>query len=103
MSEKSRQAYAKSYAEPGAMRTAFAYFQAFNRQDVEDNQNFAKSKLQMPVLTIAGEKAVGDALAIQARDLGTNVTAITFPNTGHWLMEERPVETREALLNFPTR
>jgi pimeloyl-ACP methyl ester carboxylesterase len=103
MSEMSRQAYAKSYAQPGAMQAAFAYFQAFNRQDVEDNQSFAKSKLQMPVLTISGEKAMGGALAIQARDVAINVTAITFPNTGHWLMEERPVETKEALVNFLTK
>jgi pimeloyl-ACP methyl ester carboxylesterase len=103
MSEMSRQAYARSYAQPGAMQAAFAYFQAFNRQDAEDNQVFAKSKLQMPVLTIAGDKAMGDALAIQARDVATNVTAIIFPNTGHWLMEERPVETKEALLKFLTK
>jgi pimeloyl-ACP methyl ester carboxylesterase len=29
-----------------------------------------------------------------------NVTAIKFADTGHWLMEERPVETKAALKRF---
>lgn len=99
-SETERQIYAKSYAQEGAMRAAFEYFKAFNNQDAEDNRRFAAHKLPMPVLVIAGEKAMGNTLEIQARDLASNVTAIKFPDTGHWLMEERPAETQAALKKF---
>jgi len=29
-----------------------------------------------------------------------NVTVIVLPNTGHWILEERPKETTDALLKF---
>ena len=34
------------------------------------------------------------------RLVATNVTAIVLPNTGHWILEERPKETTEALVKF---
>jgi pimeloyl-ACP methyl ester carboxylesterase len=100
MSETERQTYATSYAQEGAMRAAFEYFKAFNKQDAEDNRGFATRKLPMPVLVIAGDKAMGDALEIQAKIVSDNVTAIKFADTGHWLMEERPAETKAALKKF---
>jgi pimeloyl-ACP methyl ester carboxylesterase len=98
--EADRQIYARSYAQEGAMRAAFEYFKAFNKQDAEDNRKFAAHKLPMPVLVITGDKAMGDALEIQAKIVAENVTAIKFADTGHWLMEERPAETKAALGKF---
>jgi hypothetical protein len=54
----------------------------------------------MPVLSIGGGKANGDALGKQAKLVAVNAEAIVFPDTGHWLMEERPQETMDALLRF---
>jgi pimeloyl-ACP methyl ester carboxylesterase len=82
------------------MRAAFEYFKAFNKQDAEDNRKFAVNKLPMPVLVIAGDKAMGDAIETQAKLVSDNVTAIKLADTGHWLMEERPAETKAALRNF---
>jgi pimeloyl-ACP methyl ester carboxylesterase len=98
--ETERQAYAKSYAQEGAMRAAFEYFKAFNKQDAEDNRRFAATKLPMPVLVITGDKAMGDALETQAKLVADNVTAVKLADTGHWLMEERPAETKAALMKF---
>jgi pimeloyl-ACP methyl ester carboxylesterase len=100
MSETERQTYAESYAQEGAMRAAFEYFKAFDKQDAEDNRRFAAHKLPMPLLVIAGDKAMGDALEIQAKMVADNVTSLKFTDTGHWLMEERPAETKAALLKF---
>jgi len=100
MTEAERQMYARSYAQDGAMRAAFEYFKAFDDQDAKDNRQFATNKLPMPLLIIAGDKAMGDTLAIQAREVATNVTAVKFKDTGHWLMEERPQETKDALSGF---
>ena len=99
-SEADRELYAKSYAQEGAMRAAFEMFKQFNTQDAADNRQFAMTKLPMPVLTIEGDKAMGGALEIQAKMVATNVTSIKFEDTGHWLMEQRPEETKAALQKF---
>jgi len=99
-SEADRQLYAKSYAQEGAMRAAFEMFKNFNKQDAEDNRKLAIHKLPMPVLTIEGDKAMGGALAIQAKLVADNVQSITFTDTGHWLMEQRPTETKAELKKF---
>src|SRR5471032_207622 len=53
--EDTREHYAKLYARPGAMRAAFAQFNAI-RKDAEDNKVAMATKLGMPVLAIGGEK-----------------------------------------------
>jgi pimeloyl-ACP methyl ester carboxylesterase len=52
------------------------------------------------VLAIGGERANGDVLGRQMKLVAANVTLIVLKNTGHWLMEEQPRETTEALLKF---
>jgi len=54
----------------------------------------------MPVLTIGGEKANGEVLGKQAKLVATDVTVIVLKNAGHWIMEEQPQETTEALQKF---
>jgi pimeloyl-ACP methyl ester carboxylesterase len=99
-SEADRQLYAKSYAQEGAMRAAFEMFKTFHTQDAADNRQFSATKLAMPVLTIEGDKAMGGALQIQAKLVATNVTSIVLMDTGHWLMEQRPAETKAELKKF---
>lgn len=43
---------------------------------------------------------MGEALEVQARIVSDNVMAIQCADTGHWLMEERPMETKAALKKF---
>jgi pimeloyl-ACP methyl ester carboxylesterase len=100
MPEEMRQFYTKSYAQDGVMKAAFEYFRNFNKQDAEDNRKFAANKLTMPVLVIAGDKSMGDVLETQAKLVAENVASVKFPDTGHWLMEERPAETKAALKKF---
>jgi len=99
-SEAERRIYAKSYAQEGAMRAAFEMFKTFDIQDAADNRKFAATKLPIPVLTIEGDKAMGGALEAQAKLIATKVTSIVFTDTGHWLMEQRPTETKAALKKF---
>jgi pimeloyl-ACP methyl ester carboxylesterase len=99
-SEADRQIYAKVYAQEGAMRAAFEMFKSFDRQDATDNRKLSATKLPMPVLTIEGDKAMGGALEIQAKLVASNVTSIILPDTGHWLMEQRPTETKAELQKF---
>jgi pimeloyl-ACP methyl ester carboxylesterase len=54
----------------------------------------------MPVLAIGGEKSLGDALGQQMKLAATDVTVIVLKDTGHWILEERPKETTDALVKF---
>ena len=97
--ETERQAYAAAYARPGRMRAGWAYFVSFPKA-AQDFAELSRTKLTMPVLVIGGEKALGAVLGRQLHLVATDVTVIVLKDTGHWLMEERPRETREALLGF---
>jgi pimeloyl-ACP methyl ester carboxylesterase len=58
------------------------------------------AKLTIPVLVIGGEKSLGDALAQQMKLVASDVTVVVLKDTGHWVLEERPKETTEALVKF---
>src|SRR5580692_8280555 len=97
--EEARQAYATAYARPGRMHAGWAYFVSF-LQAARDFAQLSQTKLTMPVLTIGGEKANGEVLGKQAKLVAIDVTVVVLKNTGHWVMEENPKETTEALENF---
>jgi pimeloyl-ACP methyl ester carboxylesterase len=81
------------------MRAGWAYFAAWP-QTANDFAELAKTKLTMPVLSIAGDKAIAGTLNPQMRLVATDVTVVVLKDTGHWLMEERPKDTIEALMKF---
>jgi len=97
--EAARKAYTAAYARPARMRAGWAYFVSF-QQAAKDFAVLARAKLPMPVLSIAGDKSMGDVLGRQAKLVGSQVTVIVLKDTGHWVMEERPQETTAALLKF---
>jgi pimeloyl-ACP methyl ester carboxylesterase len=97
--EADRVAYAEAYARPGRMRAAWAYFASF-ALTAKDFAPLAQRKLTMPVLSIGGEKSLGDALAQQMKLVASDVTVVVVKGSGHWVMEERPKETTEALVKF---
>jgi pimeloyl-ACP methyl ester carboxylesterase len=94
-----RVAYAAAYARPGRMRAGWAYFVSFQRA-AKDFAQLSKNKLKFPVLAIGGERANGDVLARQMKLVASDVTFVVLQNTGHWVLEERPKETTDALLKF---
>ena len=99
-SEAARNHYAKLYATPGAMRSGFMQFAAFD-QDAKDNQAFlAKGKLAMPVLAIGGEKSFGKTMAEIMRFAASNVHEGVIPDSGHWIMEENPTATITIVRSF---
>ncbi len=98
--EASREHYARLYAQPGAMRTGFSQFAAFD-QDAIDNKAFvAQGKLAMPVLAIGGEKSFGSTMAVVMRATATDVHEAVIAGSGHWLMEEQPAATVAAVRAF---
>jgi pimeloyl-ACP methyl ester carboxylesterase len=97
--EADRQAYVAAYSRPGRMRAGWAYFVSF-QQAARDFELLSRTKLTMPVLVIGGEKSLGDFLGQQMKLVASDVTIVVLKDTGHWVMEERPKETSEALLKF---
>jgi pimeloyl-ACP methyl ester carboxylesterase len=81
------------------MRAGWAYFAAWP-ETAKDFAEMARTKLTMPVLSLAGEKASASILGPQMKLVANTVSQVDFRDTGHWLMEERPEETMEALIAF---
>ena len=94
-----RDAYISSYSRPGRMKAGWAYFVSFPKA-AKDFTELSKVKLQMPVLSIGGEKSLGKELGEQAKLVGTDVTVIVLKDAGHWILEEKPAETTAALVKF---
>ncbi len=97
--EADRAAYTAAYARPGRMRAGWAYFVSF-QQAARDFAQLSQNKLTFPVLVIGGEKANGDVLGRQAKLVASDVTVVVLKDTGHWVLEERPKETTDALVKF---
>src|ERR1700739_1504562 len=97
--ETDRVAYAWGYARPGRMRAGWAYFVSF-QQAAKDFAQLSQTKLKFPVLVIGGEKSLGEPLGQQTKLVATNVTVVVLKNTGHWVLEENPKETTDALIKF---
>ena len=100
--EVSRVQYAAAYARPGRMAAGFSYFATFP-QTAAAFAALAQNKLEIPVLSIGGEKSLGVALGAQTRLVASDVTVIVVKNAGHWLMEEAPKQTMTALTRFLER
>src|SRR5260370_39165393 len=97
--EATRNVFTATYSQPGGMRAGFAQFAAFS-QDAKDNRIFEQTKLAMPVLAVGGEKSFGPLQAVIMRNVATNVREAVVSGSGHWLMEERPVETIALIRGF---
>jgi pimeloyl-ACP methyl ester carboxylesterase len=97
--EEDRASYVAAYSRPGRMRAGWAYFVSF-MQAARDFAQLAQVPLTMPVLSIGGDKSLGEALGRQMKLVAKNVTVIVLKDSGHWIMEEKPKETMKALATF---
>jgi pimeloyl-ACP methyl ester carboxylesterase len=94
-----REAYIAAYSRPGRMHAGWEYFVSF-QQATKDFAQLSQSKLTMPVLSIGGDKSLGRPLGEQVRLVATDVIVVVLKDTGHWILEESPKETTEALQKF---
>jgi pimeloyl-ACP methyl ester carboxylesterase len=97
--EADRKFYTAQYAQPGAVHAGFEWFHAFE-QDGKDFAQLAATKLSMPMLVLAGEKASGSFLVDQAKLVDRDVRGVIVPGAGHWLMEEAPNAVLPELVAF---
>src|SRR3984893_950344 len=97
--EADRRAYTLAYARPGRMAAGFGYFASFPKT-ATDFAGLAKTRLGIPVLSIGGEKSLGEARGAQAKLVASDVTVVILKDAGHWILEEQPAETTAALTRF---
>ncbi len=94
-----RKAYLAAYSRSRRMRASWEYFASWP-QTAKDFAQMSQTKLTMPVLSIGGDKSLGEPLAEQMKLVATNVTVVIVKNSGHWILEEQPKQTTDALMNF---
>ena len=97
--EADRKAYTEAYARPGRMRAAWVYFASWPQLAKEFAQ-LSQTKLTMPMLSVGGEKSLGKELGEQAKLVANDAVVVVLRNTGHWVLEENPKETTDALMKF---
>jgi len=97
--EADRRAYVAAYSRPGRMHAGWEYFISF-QQAAKDFAKLSQTPLPMPVLTIGGDHSMGEVLRQQGRLVATHATAVVIQHSGHWVLEEQPQATAEALENF---
>ena len=91
--------YTRAYQQPGAMTAGFAYYRAIF-ESARQNKESAKTKLTMPVLALAGETGVGDALRKTMEAVAINVRGEVLPGCGHYLPDEQPAEFAAKVIAF---
>lgn len=91
--------YVRIYSAPGALRAGFEYYRAFP-EDVRQNREYAKTKLQMPVLALGGETSLKDFPLRQLQAVASDVRGSVIERCGHWIPDERPDYLTQQLLAF---
>ena len=81
--------YVKHYSAPGGMHAGFEYYRAYF-DDVNQNKEYAKTKLTMPVLALGGDHSFGNSILDLIRTVANNVRGGVVLNSSHWIPEERP-------------
>ncbi len=99
ISEADIDEYVRTYNQHGAIATWLAHYRAFP-QDIQDNAEFAKTKLTMPILTIGGEETLGDWAYKVMSVAAESVRGVLVKDCGHWIPEERPDELLQYLTTF---
>jgi len=91
--------FIRSYSMPGATTGSFHWFGAFP-QDVIDNHEFMKRKLEMPVLVMGAEYASSVYLAEHVRLVANTVTEVKILDSGHWIVQEQTSQVLKGLMEF---
>jgi pimeloyl-ACP methyl ester carboxylesterase len=94
-----RKLYLAAYSRPGRMRAAWEYFVSWP-QTAKDFAEMSQAKLTMPVLSIGGDKSLGEALGAQMKLVANDVKVVIVKNSGHWILEEQNKQTVTAIQSF---
>lgn len=91
--------YARAMAHPGNTRGGLEWYRAFPI-DHANALDWKRSPLTIPVLALGGDHRWGPKIVGMLEEFADNVSGGSIPDCGHWMAEERPAETADALLKF---
>ena len=99
--------FARTYAQPGAMRAGFNYYRALPQDAADNAKRLATGfRLPMPVLAIGGGvsyphgRGRGGDVEASLKRVATNVRGVVIPESGHFVPEEQPEAVARLLLEF---
>lgn len=90
--------FTRAYSVKGATRGSFLWFGTIE-QDIHDNQELRKNKLEMPVLAMASDH-FAPFLGAHVRLVASNVKDCTITGSGHWIVQEQTEQVQNGLLDF---
>jgi pimeloyl-ACP methyl ester carboxylesterase len=99
ISEADIDVYARSLAQPGALRASFSYYRTLF-DDRKHNEQFGQTNLEMPVLAIGCEFGYGQGAKATMEKVATNVSGAIIESSGHYPAEEQPERLASVLLDF---
>ncbi|MGY9049031.1 hypothetical protein P775_11630 [Puniceibacterium antarcticum] len=94
-------AYARALSRPGALRAGAGHYASIF-QDATDNAPLKSTPLSMPVLAVGGASHAGPMLQQMWQAVAQDLSTAVIPGAGHWLADENPADTAQALREFFT-
>lgn len=91
--------FIRAYSTKGSTTGSFHWFGYFPK-DVEDNHEFMKTKLKMPLLAMGGEYFSAPFLADHSRLIAEHVSETKIMGSGHWLVQEQTQQVLKGLMDF---
>lgn len=93
------QIFASALAQPGNTRGGLEWYRAFPT-DHRNAQTWKQEKLAVPVLALGGDHNYGPTIVAMLEEFAETVSGGSIVDCAHWLPEERPTETADALVEF---
>ncbi len=94
--------YVDAYRDPAALRAGFDYYRAVEL-NIGQNARRTKIKIKSPIMIVAGEKGVGQAMVEGLAQIGSDVHSRVLGDVGHYVPDEAPAALAEAILAFLSR
>jgi pimeloyl-ACP methyl ester carboxylesterase len=91
--------FARAFAQPGRTRGGLEWYRAFPKDQI-NALAWKRELLTMPVLGLGGDQRWGEQIVPMLKEFAANVRGGSIVDCNHWLAEERPAETADALLKF---
>lgn len=94
--------YARSY-EAGGLVASFKYYRTLFDDAKVNREKLAAQPLALPVLSLAAENGFGDVSHASISQVADHVERQTITGAKHFLVQDQPRATAEAILSFLTR
>jgi pimeloyl-ACP methyl ester carboxylesterase len=91
--------FARAFAQPGRTRGAMEWYRAFP-VDHANALGWKTQPLTIPVLALGGDQRFGPKMVAMMKEFATDVRGGSIVDCGHYVADERPVETATAIVDF---